>query len=98
MATTQKFLFLVDFSLPWAAMAPVIERAAAMFSAKASRHCVLEPSASGFELLTRTAPEQDPEHLLRPGMSAEPSVKIQGGSFAGGISQNERDCNTSAKT
>ena len=57
MTKIQKILFPVDFSPFCDAMAPFVKRAAAMFSAKVTLLYVLEPSASGFELLTRPAPE-----------------------------------------
>lgn len=56
MTTIQKILFPVDLSPPCGAMAPFVKRAAAMFSAKVTLLYVLEPSASGFDLLTRPAP------------------------------------------
>ncbi len=62
MATIQKILFPVDFSPSCDAMVPFVKRAAAMFSAKVTLLYVLEPSASGFELLTRPAPEAEEDH------------------------------------
>ena len=48
----QKILFPVDFSPSCVAMAPFVKRAAAsVTSAKVTLLHVLEPSASGFELL-----------------------------------------------
>ena len=57
MTTIQNILFPVDFSPSCDAMAPFVKRAAAMLSAKVTLLYVLEPSASGFELLTRPLPE-----------------------------------------
>ena len=57
MKTIQKILFPVDFSPSCEAIAPFVRRAAAMYSAKVTLLYVLEPSASGFELLTRPAPD-----------------------------------------
>ncbi len=59
MTTIRKILFPVDFSPSCAAMAPFVKRAASMFSAKITLLYVLEPSASGFELLTRPVPEAE---------------------------------------
>ena len=49
----QKILFPVDFSRPCTAMAAYVKRAASIFGAKATLLYVLQPSASGFELLSR---------------------------------------------
>ena len=62
MMTIRKILFPVDFSPSCDAMVPFVKRAAAMFSAKVTLLYVLEPSASGFELLTRPAPEVEEDH------------------------------------
>jgi nucleotide-binding universal stress UspA family protein len=65
MATIQKILFPVDFSPSCDAMAPFVQRVAAMFSAKVTLLYVLEPSTSGFEVLTRPVPhaEEDRKKL-----------------------------------
>ena len=65
MATIQKILFPVDFSPACDAMAPFVQRVAAMFSAKVTLLYVLEPSTSGFEVLTRPVPhaEEDRKKL-----------------------------------
>jgi nucleotide-binding universal stress UspA family protein len=57
MLTIRTILFPVDFSPSCDAMVPFVKRAAAMFSAKVTLLYVLEPSGSGFELLTRPAPQ-----------------------------------------
>ncbi len=57
MATIQTILFPVDFSPSCVAMAPFVKRAAAIFSAKITLLYVLQPAASGFELLVRPLPE-----------------------------------------
>lgn len=57
MTTIQNILFPVDFSPSCVAMAPFVKREAAMFAAKITIIYVLEPSVSGFELLTR-APQE----------------------------------------
>jgi nucleotide-binding universal stress UspA family protein len=57
MTTIQKILFPVDFSPSCDAMVPFVKRAALMFSAKVTLLYVLVPSTSGFELLTRPAPQ-----------------------------------------
>jgi universal stress protein A len=57
MTTIQNILFPVDFSPSCAAMAPFVRRAAAMFSAQVTLLYVLQPSAPGFELVTRPAPD-----------------------------------------
>jgi universal stress protein A len=62
MVTIQKILFPVDFSPSCDAMAPFVKRAAAMLSAKVTLLHVLEPSASGFELLTRPLPDVEEDH------------------------------------
>ena len=62
MATIHKILFPVDFSPSCDAMVPFVKRAAAMFSAKVTLLYVLEPSASGFELLTRPAPAAEEDY------------------------------------
>ena len=59
MTTIRKILFPVDFSPCCNAMVPFVKRAAAMFSSKVTLLHVLEPSTSGFELLTRPAPEAE---------------------------------------
>jgi nucleotide-binding universal stress UspA family protein len=59
MTTIQKILFPVDFSPSCDAMAPFVQRVAAMFSAKVTLLYVLEPSTSGFEVLTRPVPEAE---------------------------------------
>jgi nucleotide-binding universal stress UspA family protein len=62
MTTIQKILFPVDFSPACTAMAPFVNRAAAITSAKVTLLHVLEPSispASGFELLARPLPEAE---------------------------------------
>lgn len=59
MATIQKILFPVDFSPSCDAMAPFVQRVAAMFSAKVTLLYVLEPSTSGFEVLTRPVPDAE---------------------------------------
>ena len=59
MMTIQKILFPVDFSPSCDAMAPFVKRAAAMLSAKVTLLYLLEPSASGFELLTRPLPDAE---------------------------------------
>jgi nucleotide-binding universal stress UspA family protein len=64
MTTIQKILFPVDFSPSCAAMAPFVKRAAAMVSAKVTLLYVLEPSASGFELLTRPQPQAEEDRKI----------------------------------
>ena len=59
MTTIKNILFPVDFSPSCAAMAPYVNRAAAIASAKVTLLQVLEPSASGFELLVRPQREAD---------------------------------------
>ena len=59
MATIQKILFPVDFSPSCDAMAPFVQRVAAMFSATVTLLYVLEPSTSGFEVLTRPVPDAE---------------------------------------
>jgi nucleotide-binding universal stress UspA family protein len=59
MTTIKNILFPVDFSPSCAAMAPYVKRAAAIASAKVTLLYVLEPSASGFELLVRPQREAD---------------------------------------
>ena len=59
MTTIQKILFPVDFSPSCDGMSPFVQRAAAMFSAKVTLLHVLEPSASGFELLARPLPDAE---------------------------------------
>jgi nucleotide-binding universal stress UspA family protein len=56
MGTIQKILFPVDFSPSCDAMAPFVQRVAAMFSAKVTLLHVLEPFNSGYEVLARPAP------------------------------------------
>jgi len=56
MMTLQNILFPVDFSQACTAMAPFVERAAAMFRAKVTLLYVLEPCTAGFEPLTRPLP------------------------------------------
>jgi nucleotide-binding universal stress UspA family protein len=53
MAMIQKILFPVDFSPSCTAMAPFVKRGADMFSAEVTLLHVVEPSASGFDLLVR---------------------------------------------
>jgi nucleotide-binding universal stress UspA family protein len=62
MTTINKILFPVDFSPSCDAMVPFVKRVAAMFSAKVTILYVLEPSTSGFELLTRPAPKAEEDH------------------------------------
>ncbi len=62
MAKIQKILFPVDFSPACTAMVPFVKRAAAMYSAKVTLLYVLEPTVSGFELLTRPAPEAQEDY------------------------------------
>jgi nucleotide-binding universal stress UspA family protein len=57
MTTIHNILFPVDFSPSCFAMAPCVQRAAAMFKAKVTLLYVLEPSTSGFELLARPLPD-----------------------------------------
>lgn len=57
MTTIQKILFPVDFSPSCEAMAPLVKRAASLCSARVTLLHVLEPSASGFELLARSMGE-----------------------------------------
>ena len=59
MMTIRKILFAVDFSPSCDAIAPFVKRAAVITSAKVTLLCVLEPSASGFELLTRPLPDAE---------------------------------------
>jgi nucleotide-binding universal stress UspA family protein len=59
MTTIRKILFPVDFSPSCDAMVPFVKRVAAMFSAKVTLLYVLEPSTSGFELLTRPVPKAE---------------------------------------
>ena len=59
MTTIHKILFPVDFSQSCDAMAPFVQRVAAMFSAKVTLLYVLEPSSSGFEVLTRPVPDAE---------------------------------------
>ena len=63
----QKILFPVDFSPSSTAMAAFVKREAAMFSAKVTLLYVLNPSASGFELLVRPMREveKDLEDIAR---------------------------------
>jgi nucleotide-binding universal stress UspA family protein len=57
MTTIQNILFPVDFSASCVAMAPFVKREAALFSAKVTLLHVLDPFASGFELVVRPLPE-----------------------------------------
>lgn len=57
MTPIPKILFPVDFSPSCVAMAPFVQRAAAMLAANVTLLYVLEPSKSGFELLARPAPD-----------------------------------------
>lgn len=59
MGTIQKILFPVDFSAACDAMAPFVQRVAAMFSAKVTLLYGLEPSNSGYEVLARPVPEAE---------------------------------------
>jgi len=59
MLTIRKILFPVDFSPSCDAMAPFVQRVAAMFSARVTLLHVLEPSTSGFEALTRPVPKAE---------------------------------------
>ena len=59
MPTIEKVLFPVDFSVSCNAMAPFVQRAAAILAAKVTLLYVLEPSTSGFEFLARPAPDID---------------------------------------
>ncbi len=62
MTIIQNILFPVDFSPSCAAMAPFVEKGAAMFSAKVTLVHVLELSSSGFELLVWPPPEVEENH------------------------------------
>ncbi len=67
MTIIQNILFPVDFSPSCVAMAPFVENAAAMFSAKVTLLHVLELSSSGFELYVRPPREveEDREQVAR---------------------------------
>jgi len=64
MTTIQKILFPVDFSPSCAAMAPFVKRSASITSAKVTLLHVVEPSASGFELLARPLREVEEDHEI----------------------------------
>ena len=83
MTTIQKILFPVDLSRSCDAMAPFVKRAAAMFSAKVTLLYVLEPSTSGFELLTRPAPaaEEDQKTVACAKLTAYLSSDFPVGEF-----------------
>lgn len=59
MASIRNILFPVDFSSSCDAMAPFVQRVAAIFSARVTLLYVLEPSSSGFEVLTRPVPDAE---------------------------------------
>ena len=64
MATIQNVLFPVDFTPSCTAMAPFVQRAAAMFGAKVTLLHVVVPSASGFELLVRPLRDADEDRRV----------------------------------
>ncbi|MFZ0960328.1 MAG: universal stress protein [Terriglobia bacterium] len=57
LTTIKNILFPVDFSPPCVAMAPFVERAASVTSAKVTLLHVVEVDASGFDLYVRPFPE-----------------------------------------
>jgi len=63
----ESVLFPVDFSPSCVAMAPFVKRSARMFSARVTLLHVVEPPASGFELMTRSPREieEDREQVAR---------------------------------
>lgn len=63
----ESVLFPVDFSSACGAMAPFVKRSARIFSARVTLLHVVEPPASGFELVARspTEIEADREHVAR---------------------------------
>lgn len=67
MTTIQNILFPVDFSASCVAMAPIVKRAASVFSARVTLLHVVELSVSGFELRVRQLPEveKDLEAIAR---------------------------------
>jgi len=61
----QNILFPVDFSPACVAMAPFVQRAAALLSAKVTLVHVFDPTAhSGFELYVRPLPDVEEEHRI----------------------------------
>lgn len=60
----RKILFPVDFSASCTAQAPLVSREAKIFSAKVTLLHVVEPAASGFELLVRPLKEVEEDHEL----------------------------------
>jgi nucleotide-binding universal stress UspA family protein len=58
----QKILFPVDFSASCTALAPLVGREAAIFSAKVTLLHVVEPAASGFDLMVRPMREVEEDH------------------------------------
>jgi nucleotide-binding universal stress UspA family protein len=64
MPMIQNILFPVDFSPSCAAMAPFVRRAASLTSAKVTLLYVVEPSASGFELLVRPQREAEADRKV----------------------------------
>jgi nucleotide-binding universal stress UspA family protein len=72
MTRVQNILFPVDFSPSCAAAAPFVKRAAAIWGARVSLLYVLEPAASGFELLTRPLREveEDRNQVAREKLDA----------------------------
>ena len=103
MMTIQKILFPVDFSASCGAMAAFVKRAAAITSAKVTLMYVLEPPASGFELLTRPLPDAEEDRKkvacakLESYLSAEfplhdtPRLLVEGEAGAR-IAKVARDC------
>lgn len=59
MTTIRKILFPIDFSPSCEAMAPLVKRAAALFSARVTLVHVVESSASGFQLVVRSQREAE---------------------------------------
>jgi nucleotide-binding universal stress UspA family protein len=62
MTTITNILFPVDFSASCTALAPLVSREAEIFSAKVTLLHVVEPAASGFDLMVRPPREVEEDH------------------------------------